>query len=124
MAQPDSESDLLVSQTASRTRCKVQLFTVEGEKVTLQETPATKAVRVLLEEASQHDPARWPELQIVRRSPDACVCVVVGSDRPGGQVLRAPVQVIDGNYQRMDGVCPWWDAMKGGSRLGRVAEGA
>jgi hypothetical protein len=32
--------------------------------------------------------------------------------RPGGEVLRAPVQVIDGNYQRMDGVCPWWDAVK------------
>ena len=22
---------------------------------------------------------------------------------------RAPVQVIEGNYQRMAGVCPWWD---------------
>jgi len=26
--------------------------------------------------------------------------------------LRQPVQVIDGNYNRMPGVCPWWDAMK------------
>ncbi|HET7879935.1 MAG TPA: VOC family protein [Acetobacteraceae bacterium] len=25
---------------------------------------------------------------------------------------RAPLQVIDGNYHRMSGVCPWWDAMK------------
>jgi hypothetical protein len=32
--------------------------------------------------------------------------------RPAGQALRAPVQVMDGNYQRMDGVCPWWDAVK------------
>jgi hypothetical protein len=32
--------------------------------------------------------------------------------RPGGPALRAPVYVIDGNYQRMHGVCPWWDAMK------------
>jgi hypothetical protein len=24
----------------------------------------------------------------------------------------APLQVIDGNYERMKGVCPWWDAMK------------
>ena len=32
--------------------------------------------------------------------------------RPGGQVLRAPVHVMDGNYRRMDGVCPWWDAVK------------
>lgn len=27
--------------------------------------------------------------------------------------IRMPVQVIDGNYQRMSGVCPWWDATKG-----------
>ena len=26
--------------------------------------------------------------------------------------LRQPVQVIDGNYNRMPGVCPWWDSMK------------
>ncbi len=26
---------------------------------------------------------------------------------------RAPLQVIEGNYQRMSGVCPWWDAVKG-----------
>ena len=26
--------------------------------------------------------------------------------------LRQPVQVIDGNYNRMPGVCPWWDQMK------------
>ena len=26
---------------------------------------------------------------------------------------RAPVQVMDGNYQRMAGVCPWWDEMRG-----------
>jgi 2,3-dihydroxybiphenyl 1,2-dioxygenase len=25
---------------------------------------------------------------------------------------RAPVQVMDGNYQRMTGVCPWWDAAR------------
>lgn len=25
---------------------------------------------------------------------------------------RAPVQVMDGNYQRMNGVCPWWDAVR------------
>jgi 2,3-dihydroxybiphenyl 1,2-dioxygenase len=29
------------------------------------------------------------------------------------EMPRAPLQVIDGNYQRMNGVCPWWDAMKG-----------
>ena len=26
-------------------------------------------------------------------------------------VRRAPLQVMEGNYQRMSGVCPWWDAM-------------
>jgi len=25
-------------------------------------------------------------------------------------VRRAPVQVMDGNYERLRGVCPWWDA--------------
>ena len=24
--------------------------------------------------------------------------------------LRKPVNVIEGNYERMTGVCPWWDA--------------
>ena len=27
------------------------------------------------------------------------------------QTLRAPVQVMDGNYERMSGTCPWWDAV-------------
>ena len=26
---------------------------------------------------------------------------------------RMPVQVIEGNYQKIGGVCPWWDTMKG-----------
>jgi 2,3-dihydroxybiphenyl 1,2-dioxygenase len=26
---------------------------------------------------------------------------------------RAPLQVLDGNYNRMSGACPWWDAVKG-----------
>ncbi len=28
--------------------------------------------------------------------------------------LRKPVNVIDGNYHVMDGVCPWWDAVARG----------
>ena len=28
------------------------------------------------------------------------------------QPMRAPVQVLEGNYERLKGVCPWWDAMK------------
>jgi hypothetical protein len=29
--------------------------------------------------------------------------------------LRAPVQVMEGNYQVMTGVCPWWDSVKAAS---------
>ncbi len=31
---------------------------------------------------------------------------------PSPEVQRAPLQVMDGNYQRMSGVCPWWDSIK------------
>jgi 2,3-dihydroxybiphenyl 1,2-dioxygenase len=27
--------------------------------------------------------------------------------------LRRPVQVMEGNYHRMQGVCPWWDSVTG-----------
>jgi len=36
---------------------------------------------------------------------------------PAPEPNHAPLQVIDGNYERMSGVCPWWDAVKRGSRL-------
>ena len=26
---------------------------------------------------------------------------------------RQPVQVMAGNFSVMDGVCPWWDGVKG-----------
>jgi 2,3-dihydroxybiphenyl 1,2-dioxygenase len=35
---------------------------------------------------------------------------------PAPEPNHAPLQVIDGNYERMSGVCPWWDAVKRGSR--------
>jgi hypothetical protein len=35
---------------------------------------------------------------------------------PAPQPNHAPLQVIDGNYERMSGVCPWWDAVKRNSR--------
>jgi hypothetical protein len=35
---------------------------------------------------------------------------------PAPEPNHAPLQVIDGNYKRMSGVCPWWDAVKRGSR--------
>jgi len=28
------------------------------------------------------------------------------------ETRRAPVQVLEGNYHRMTGVCPWWDSVK------------
>jgi hypothetical protein len=34
---------------------------------------------------------------------------------PAPEPNRAPLQMIDGNYDRMSGVCPWWDAVKRGS---------
>jgi hypothetical protein len=27
--------------------------------------------------------------------------------------MREPLRVLDGNYIRQDGVCPWWDAATG-----------
>jgi hypothetical protein len=27
--------------------------------------------------------------------------------------LRAPVQVMDGNYKLLSGTCPWWDGVSG-----------
>jgi len=33
---------------------------------------------------------------------------------PAAKARRAPLQVMDGNYQRMSGVCPWWDAARAG----------
>jgi 2,3-dihydroxybiphenyl 1,2-dioxygenase len=35
------------------------------------------------------------------------------STAPDVGTRRAPVQVMEGNYQRMAGVCPWWDEMRG-----------
>jgi hypothetical protein len=32
--------------------------------------------------------------------------------RSDARPMRAPLQVLDGNYERLKGVCPWWDAMK------------
>ena len=32
---------------------------------------------------------------------------------PRPQGLRAPVQVMEGNYKLMSGTCPWWDGVSG-----------
>jgi 2,3-dihydroxybiphenyl 1,2-dioxygenase len=54
---------------------------------------------------------------------DGLVRAVGGEDPPlevrhdsQNQQRRAPVQVIDGNYARINGVCPWWDAVKAQGR--------
>jgi hypothetical protein len=31
--------------------------------------------------------------------------------RAAASGLRAPVQVVDGNYKLMPGTCPWWDGV-------------
>jgi 2,3-dihydroxybiphenyl 1,2-dioxygenase len=36
-----------------------------------------------------------------------------GHHPPPPEGRRAPLQVIDGNYTRLSGVCPWWDATAG-----------
>jgi hypothetical protein len=33
---------------------------------------------------------------------------------PPQPARRAPLQVMDGNYTRMRGVCPWWDRVAAG----------
>ena len=33
--------------------------------------------------------------------------------RAASDGLRAPVQVMDGNYKLMSGTCPWWDGVRG-----------
>jgi 2,3-dihydroxybiphenyl 1,2-dioxygenase len=33
----------------------------------------------------------------------------------GERGYRKPVQVMDGNFDRMAGVCPWWDSVKSGA---------
>jgi 2,3-dihydroxybiphenyl 1,2-dioxygenase len=32
---------------------------------------------------------------------------------PAPAERHAPVQVLEGNYTRLSGVCPWWDSMRG-----------
>lgn len=38
------------------------------------------------------------------------------SAAPDVGTRRAPVHGIEGNYQRMDGICPWWDQTRGKTR--------
>jgi 2,3-dihydroxybiphenyl 1,2-dioxygenase len=69
------------------------------------------------------DDASWQpkELQTLASfwGHDGLFRAVGGNDPPPvdqrpalAQPMRAPLQVIDGNYERLKGACPWWDAMK------------
>jgi hypothetical protein len=48
---------------------------------------------------------RWMSAEKTEES--RLLCIEAAED---GQ--RQPVPVIDGDYYRMAGVCPWWDSMK------------
>jgi 2,3-dihydroxybiphenyl 1,2-dioxygenase len=39
--------------------------------------------------------------------------------RAAASGLRAPVQVIEGNFKLMSGTCPWWDGVSGKALTGR-----
>jgi 2,3-dihydroxybiphenyl 1,2-dioxygenase len=71
------------------------------------------------------DDARWTPVQLQTVASfwghDGLFRGVGGTDPPpmdlrqnaGQTPSRAPVQVMDGNYRRMGGTCPWWDSLKG-----------
>jgi len=68
------------------------------------------------------DPATWQPVEVTTLAShwghSGLLRAVGGEDpppvdrRPGGQVVRAPVYVMEGNYEVTSGVCPWWDGMK------------
>jgi hypothetical protein len=43
-----------------------------------------------------------------RKGPDDLLLMRLPAPPEG---RRAPLQVMDGNYPRLSGVCPWWNAM-------------
>jgi hypothetical protein len=43
-----------------------------------------------------------------RKGPDDLLLVRLPAPPEG---RRTPLQVMDGNYPRLSGVCPWWNAM-------------
>jgi 2,3-dihydroxybiphenyl 1,2-dioxygenase len=68
------------------------------------------------------DPATWqPEEMPTPASywgHDGLIRAIAGDTPPPAhppppppEGRRAPLQVIEGNYQRMSGVCPWWDQL-------------
>ena len=66
--------------------------------------------RIVTFTAAAHLPALFPEKEVAEAGGEDPPPVDL---RPGAQeqVLRAPLQVMDGNFQRLKGVCPWWDSV-------------
>ena len=54
---------------------------------------------------------RWMSAEKKEESRQLCI-----EAAENGQ--RQPVQVIEGNYNLMPGVCPWWDSIKQGRKAG------
>jgi 2,3-dihydroxybiphenyl 1,2-dioxygenase len=77
--------------------------------------------------ARQIDDATWqPEEMTTVASfwgHEGLIRSVAGDGPPPGHApasppegRRAPLQVMEGNYQKLSGVCPWWDATRGQAR--------
>ena len=66
------------------------------------------------------DDATWqPQEMTTRRQLSGAItgCSMDGTRwrlrrMPAQEGQRAPLQVMEGNYHRMSGVCPWWDSVK------------
>ncbi len=75
--------------------------------------------------AREVDDATWQPAEMTTIASfwghDGLIRSVAGEAPPGhppappAEGRRAPVQVMAGNYQKLSGVCPWWDATTGGS---------
>jgi hypothetical protein len=59
-----------------------------------------------------HGPSLWGHERIWLPEKDRAVAreMRMNAAKEG---LRAPVQVLDGNYNLMSGTCAWWDGVKG-----------
>lgn len=70
----------------------------------------------------QVDVATWQPIEMSTLASfwghEGLVQSVLGDAPPPAQLppegRRAPLQVMEGNYERLSGVCPWWDAITSG----------
>ncbi len=60
----------------------------------------------------QHGPSLWGHERLWLSPADREVARQMRM-RAAAAGLRAPVQVIEGNYKLMSGTCAWWDGLKG-----------